>query len=120
MDKPIKVIGKPFVPGVSGNPGGQPKGKRIDTWIAEFGQMDPAEWPADNSKAVKDLPANARIALARLRDALGRDKLALANSEYVEPHKSSLEAPGVTLSKDTFLELCSTYWATKPPSANSA
>ncbi len=114
MDKPIKVIGKPFAPGVSGNPGGQPKGKRIDTWIAEFGQMDPAEWPADNSKAVKDLPANARIALARLRDALGRDKLALANSEYVEPHKSNLEAPGVTLSKDTFLELCKTYWETKP------
>ena len=76
--------------------------------------MDPKNWPGDNTDEEMSLPANARIALARLRDALGRDKLALANSEYVEPHKSSLEAPGVTLSKDTFLELCATYWETKP------
>ena len=105
---------KPFPPGVSGNPGGVPKGKRIDTWIAEFGQIDPQEWPTENSEEENALPAFARIALARLRDALGRDKLALANSEYVEPNKSNQEQPGVTLSKDTFLELCQTYWETKP------
>jgi hypothetical protein len=58
---------KPYPPGVSGNPGGQPTGKRIRTWMQEFGQMDPAEWPDTKSK---NLPANARIALMRLKCAM--------------------------------------------------
>lgn len=107
--------GTPFPPGVSGNPGGQPKGKRIATWIEEFGQMGEKNWPADNSKEEMALPVNGRIALARLRDALGRDKLALANSEYVEPHRASngLVMP-VPVTKEQYQELCRTFWTEKP------
>ncbi len=66
-----------------GNPGGSsPRGKRISTWMAEFGEMPPEKWPSPKKKS---LPANARIAIVRLRKALDADKLGLANAEYVEP-----------------------------------
>ena len=75
--------GGTLVPFAAGNPGGSaPKGKRISTWMAEFGEVPPEKWP---SVKKKNLPANARIALVRLRKALDADKLGLANAEYVEP-----------------------------------
>ena len=64
---PKEVLWKP---GVSANPGGAPKGKRVSTWMAEFGEMDPCQWPDESSDR---LPANARIALARLRRAMVED-----------------------------------------------
>ncbi len=70
----------PFPPGNQG--GGAPRGKRISTWMAEFGEVPPEKWPSPKKK---NLPANARIALVRLRKALDADKLGLANAEYVEP-----------------------------------
>ena len=62
-------VDKVWVPGVSGNPGGQPRGKRISTWLAEFGDMPNEDWPAKGTPAYKRLPGNARIALAQLRKA---------------------------------------------------
>ncbi len=55
-------------PGVSANPGGAPKGKRVSTWLAEFGNMtdeDLAWWESHPAK----LTQNAQIALAQLRRA---------------------------------------------------
>lgn len=67
-----------------GNPGGSaPRGKRISTWMAEYGEVPRTQWPTGNKLA--RLPTNARIALVRLRKALDADKLGLANAEYVEP-----------------------------------
>lgn len=54
--------------GVSPNPGGAPRGKRISTWLVELGQLPPSEWP-DPAR----LPANAQIAMARLKRAMGED-----------------------------------------------
>ena len=54
---------KPFPKGVSGNPGGAPKGKRISTWMLELGQL--AELPDPDT-----LPINGRIALARIEAAM--------------------------------------------------
>lgn len=54
-----------------GNPGGSaPKGKRISTWMAEFGDMPPEKWPNP-----KTLSANGRIALARVREAMAKQGL---------------------------------------------
>ena len=72
-----------YPPGVSGNPGGVPKGKRVATWMAEYGEIGASEWP--KGAELRKLPANAVIALQRLRCALKRDSLGLRNSEYVEP-----------------------------------
>lgn len=55
-----------FKPGVSGNPGGVPKGKRISTWMAELGEMSEAEL----RKIARKLPVNGKIALARMRAAM--------------------------------------------------
>ncbi len=60
-------------PGESGNPGGQARGKKVSTWLAEFGQMDPSDLPDPKSGK---LPINARIALARLRKACTDEGLA--------------------------------------------
>ena len=54
---------KPFPKGVSGNPGGAPKGKRISTWMVELGQMEVLPDP-------HTLPVNGRIALARIQKAM--------------------------------------------------
>ena len=54
-----------FKPGVSPNPGGAPKGKRISTWMAELGDMNPARWPDPS-----ELPANGLIAIERLKSAM--------------------------------------------------
>ncbi len=54
-------------PGVSANPGGAPKGKRITTWLAEFGEMPRSDWPTDEQ--LQKMPANASIAIAQLRRA---------------------------------------------------
>lgn len=55
-----------FKPGQSGNPGGAPRGKRISTWMAEFGEMSEAQIEKlDRAK----LPQNALIALARIKAA---------------------------------------------------
>lgn len=54
-----------FKPGVSPNPGGAPKGKRISTWMAELGDMNPARWPDPS-----ELPANGLIAMERLKAAM--------------------------------------------------
>ena len=49
-----------------GNPGGSaPKGKRISTWMAELGDMNPARWPDPS-----ELPANGLIAIERLKSAM--------------------------------------------------
>jgi hypothetical protein len=61
--------------------------------MSEYGEMDPSEWPdpfdpdAKTTKKIRGrkLPANARIALMRLRCALKKDALALKNAEYIEP-----------------------------------
>lgn len=74
-----------FPPGVSGNPGGQAKGKRIATWMSEYGQIPPDQWPAKGSDKFAQLPGNAQIALRRLRSANKDDSLGLKNSMYVEP-----------------------------------
>ena len=58
---------KTWKPGASANPGGAPKGKRLTTWLAEFGNMNPKDWPTDDQLA--DLPAFAGIAIAQLRRA---------------------------------------------------
>ena len=60
-------------PGQSGNPGGVPKGKRISTWLAEYGDMPVENWPVPGTPAFNRLPGNARIALAQLRRALEQE-----------------------------------------------
>ncbi len=51
-----------------GNPGGSaPKGKRISTYMAQYGDLPPSKWPT--AKQLEKLPANASIALARLKKA---------------------------------------------------
>ena len=62
----MKKPANPWPKGVSANPGGAPKGTRISTWMARYGEIDPKLWPKENDS----LPANARIALARLRHAM--------------------------------------------------
>ena len=59
--------------GVSANPGGAPKGKRITTWLAELGEMACELWPVEGSPEFLKLPGNARIALAQLRRAMMTD-----------------------------------------------
>ncbi len=57
-----------------GNPGGSaPRGKRISTWMAEFGEMPPSKWPSKDR--LKKMPANASIAMARIRKAATKDGL---------------------------------------------
>jgi hypothetical protein len=56
--------GRPWPKGVSGNPGGAPKGKRVSTWLAHLGEMTEYQL-----KKLGPLPMNGRIALAILRDA---------------------------------------------------
>jgi hypothetical protein len=62
--KKKRVPGKPWPKGVSGNPGGAPKGKRISTWMAELGELT-----ENQLKKLGPLPMNGRIALARIRAA---------------------------------------------------
>lgn len=38
MSETKKPRGRPFSPGVSGNPGGRPKGKRLSDWLREYGE----------------------------------------------------------------------------------
>lgn len=72
-----------FKPGNAG--GSAPRGKRITTWMAEFGEQPPAKWPKKNSDAFERLPGNAQIALRRLWGANKDDALGLKNAQYVEP-----------------------------------
>ena len=60
---------KVWKPGVSANPGGAPKGKRISTWLAEFGQQDLSAQDIDQMLERPGLVLNARIALAQLKRA---------------------------------------------------
>lgn len=63
------MLSQPFA---KGNPGGSaPKGKRISTWMSEFGDMEPSKWPS--AKRLEKMPANASIALARLKKARMED-----------------------------------------------
>lgn len=88
MEHARKIGGTPpvefqFKPG---NPGGSaPRGKRISTWAAEFGEKSPDQLPEIGSKKFKALPLNAQIALRRIMRANKDDKLALLNTQYVEP-----------------------------------
>jgi hypothetical protein len=59
--------------GVSANPGGAPKGKRLSTWLAEFGQIPSKDWPEEGSDRYENLPGNAQIALGQLRRARRTD-----------------------------------------------
>jgi len=61
---PLKPA-KPFPKGISGNPGGAPKGKRISTWMVELGQSSEVLTP----EQVDELPYNGKVAWARLRRA---------------------------------------------------
>lgn len=54
--------------GVVQNPGGAPKGVRVSTWLARFGEMDPEDWP--EPPYTRGVSGNARIALAQLRRAM--------------------------------------------------
>ena len=58
--------------GVSANPGGVPKGKRLSTWLAEFQAMPRSDWPSAEEAA--ELPAAAEIALAQLRRAMDQSE----------------------------------------------
>lgn len=73
-------IGTPWQPGQSGNPGGAPRGKRISTWMAEFGEMSEAQLRKIKKST---LPMNGRIALGRLRAAASNRKDANAATETV-------------------------------------
>lgn len=76
----------------TGNPGGSaPKGKRITTWMAEFGEKSLDELPKIKSKAFDKLPINAQIALRRIYRANEDDNLALLNTQYVEPRNLAPE-----------------------------
>lgn len=77
----------PWPKGVSANPGGVPAGKRVSTWMAEYGDKPVSEWPQKDTPEYDKLPANAQIALARLRCARKEDKLGLGNAQYVEPRQ---------------------------------
>lgn len=55
--------------GVVQNPGGAPKGKRITTWLAEFGDQDLTLAQIDAKLARPGLTLNARTALKQLRRA---------------------------------------------------
>ena len=52
--------------GVSANPGGAPKGKRISTWLAEYGDMELSDDDIRKKLAGPGLTRNARAALAQL------------------------------------------------------
>ena len=60
---PVSVL---WPKGVSGNPGGAPKGKRISTWLAEYGDMDLSDDEIRDKLARPGLTRNARAALAQL------------------------------------------------------
>lgn len=82
-EKPAKKKmpqGRPWQPGQSGNPGGAPKGKRISTWMAEFGEMSEAQLRKINKST---LPMNGKIALGRLRAAASNRKDANAATETI-------------------------------------
>ena len=55
-----------WTPGASANPGGAPTGKRISTWMVEFGNMTQEQLDAVDQKT---LTQNAHIALARVRQS---------------------------------------------------
>ena len=73
------------------NPGGQPKGKRLATWLEEFGGMAEDDLPKPGSLAWKRLPLKAHIALKRLRMAV-KEEMTTRNSEYVEPQVKAVES----------------------------
>ena len=84
---------KPFLPGNLCNPGGAPKGKRVATWMAEFGEKPQSAWPRRKTKEYEKLPGNAVIALQRLRCAIAETGKT-SNSEYVEPRsRPEADAP---------------------------
>jgi hypothetical protein len=66
-------VDKMWKPGQSGNPGGAPKGKRLSTWLAEFGQEDLTLEQIDRKLAAPGLPLNARMALKQIRRAAYED-----------------------------------------------
>jgi hypothetical protein len=78
-----------FKPGDRGNPGGCPKGKRISTWMAELGDMNPALWPNPSK-----LPANGLIAMERLKAAMTdegcRDTQLIADITESKPQPPAL------------------------------
>lgn len=57
-----RLAASKWAPGVSPNPGGAAKGKRISTWMAEIGQMSEEDEAAFRKR--KDLPRFARVALS--------------------------------------------------------
>ena len=57
---------KTWKPGICPNPGGAPKGKRISTWLAEYGDMDLSDDEIRDKLARPGLTRNARAALAQL------------------------------------------------------
>ena len=59
--------------GVSQNPGGAPRGKRITTWLAEFGEIPSKLWPVKDSPEWDALPGNAQIALSQLRRGMDQE-----------------------------------------------
>ena len=89
---------RPIQPGQVLNPGGAPKGKRISTWMAEFGEKPASDWPEVGSKQFEKLPGNAQIALRRLRAANAEEELGLANSKYVEPRELEQSGGGQSAS----------------------
>ena len=107
---------KPFEPGVSGNPGGMAKGKKVSTWMTEFGEMGEENWLIEGTEEYKSLPGNARIALARLRCAVERDKLGLANAQYVEPRQANSTILPIPVTKEQYQSLVSEFWNQRPPS----
>lgn len=81
MGNPNPSLSTRFQPGVSGNPGGRPKGKAISTWMVEFGEMSPTEFA---KVRIKHLPMNGRIALARMRDAMGVTPRAVSSTNLIQ------------------------------------
>lgn len=110
----VSHLAPPWPKGVSGNPSGGAKGKRIATWMAEYGEVDSTQWPIEGTEQYAKLPGNAVIALIRLREAFKKNSLGLSNAQYVEPRAAnhSMVLP-IPVTKEQYKELVSEFWAKK-------
>ncbi len=65
-----------------GNPGGSaPKGKRVSTWMAELGEVDPADWPKKKKISANERIARARVIAAMTKQGLRDTELILNRTE---------------------------------------
>lgn len=111
----VSHLAPPWPKGVSGNPSGGAKGKRIATWMAEYGEVDSTQWPREGTPEYEKLPGNAVIALVRLREALKKNSLGLANAHYVEPRQANQSTIlPIPVTKEQYQSLVSEFWNQAP------